>query len=417
MKKNLQYKAQRMGLKMTVNNSKVNNIQSKSVNKRVFYIDNIRIYLTLLVILHHLAICYGGSGDWAIHESDFRPIDEITVIIFTIFNIVNQSYFMAFFFLLAGYFTPRSFDKKGTIVYVKDRLIRLGIPLVVYAVFFSPLVEFILYNYAYGDPNQYISLFDVWDSRINQLKIGVDHLWFLLALLIFALIYVLYRIVRDALSLKHTNPLFVNQFPRNRVIVSSIGIIALMTFIVRIFFLSGETIIFNFQLGHFIHYTFFFWVGILAYHGKWFESLSDSQARQWILVAVLSFPLLVLLMLGLIDFDSSEPFGPFLGGLTYQSLVYSTWESLALLSISITLLYIFQKNFNYSNPLLKELAASSYTAYIIHAIFIITFAIILLPLDISASVKYVIISVIGVPSIFLISYCIRKLPLVTKVLG
>ena len=29
---------------------------------RLFYIDNLRILLTILVILHHLAIIYGGSG-------------------------------------------------------------------------------------------------------------------------------------------------------------------------------------------------------------------------------------------------------------------------------------------------------------------------------------------------------------------
>ena len=33
---------------------------------RLFYLDNLRIYLTILVILHHTAIAYGGAGDWAI---------------------------------------------------------------------------------------------------------------------------------------------------------------------------------------------------------------------------------------------------------------------------------------------------------------------------------------------------------------
>ena len=30
----------------------------------LFYLDNLRIYLTVLVILHHASIAYGGAGDW-----------------------------------------------------------------------------------------------------------------------------------------------------------------------------------------------------------------------------------------------------------------------------------------------------------------------------------------------------------------
>jgi glucan biosynthesis protein C len=33
---------------------------------RLLYIDNLRILLTILVILHHLAIIYGGSGGDAV---------------------------------------------------------------------------------------------------------------------------------------------------------------------------------------------------------------------------------------------------------------------------------------------------------------------------------------------------------------
>ena len=31
---------------------------------RLFYLDNLRIYLTILVILHHAALAYGGAGNW-----------------------------------------------------------------------------------------------------------------------------------------------------------------------------------------------------------------------------------------------------------------------------------------------------------------------------------------------------------------
>ncbi|MHA2290506.1 MAG: hypothetical protein ACXABG_17100 [Promethearchaeota archaeon] len=37
--------------------------QQKSTKRsRIFYMDNIRVYLTILVVLHHLAVGYGGAG-------------------------------------------------------------------------------------------------------------------------------------------------------------------------------------------------------------------------------------------------------------------------------------------------------------------------------------------------------------------
>ena len=76
---------------------------------RLFHLDNLRIYLTILVILHHTAISYGGAGDWTIIDPS---VDDISPIFLTLFTAVNQSYFMSAFFLLAGYFTPGHWIKR-----------------------------------------------------------------------------------------------------------------------------------------------------------------------------------------------------------------------------------------------------------------------------------------------------------------
>ena len=77
---------------------------------RLAYLDNIRIFLTALVIVHHSSLAFGGGGSWEVMDP---ARDEITSIILTYFTAVNQTYFMSAFFLLAGYFTPRSLEKKG----------------------------------------------------------------------------------------------------------------------------------------------------------------------------------------------------------------------------------------------------------------------------------------------------------------
>ncbi|MEO1258629.1 MAG: hypothetical protein AAFZ15_07520 [Bacteroidota bacterium] len=39
-------------------------MKKKAIKSCIFYIDNLRIFLTALVVLHHLAITYGAPGDW-----------------------------------------------------------------------------------------------------------------------------------------------------------------------------------------------------------------------------------------------------------------------------------------------------------------------------------------------------------------
>lgn len=384
-------------------------VTKEQEKSRVFYIDNIRIYLTVLVILHHIAVGYGGSGAWLVYESSFYAIDGLTVLLFTLFNAYNQSYFMALFFLLAGYFTPRSFEKKGVKTFSKDRLIRLGIPLVVYAALVSPVAEFIARNYAYA---QNVSFIEIIQDRITYIIIGVDHLWFLLALLFFAGFYVLYRRIQPSISTSDST----SSFPKDKLIIMAIVAVALIGFIIRIFSPIGYSFFFNFQFGHFTHYAFMFCFGIMAYNGKWLDKLSGSQAKRWIGVAVLVVILLPILLLTLVDL-SNPVFTPFLGGLTLESFIFSIWESFALLSISIGILYVFKTRFNRSNKILKNMGGSAYTAYIIHAIVIVGLQILFLPIVLPALLKAVIVAVIGVPLVFGLSALIRKIPGFSRVLG
>jgi len=186
---------------------------------RLFHLDNLRIYLTILVILHHNALAYGGTGAWGVRDPG---VDEISPIIFTIFNAVNQSYFMSVFFLLAGYFTPRSLEKKGSGPFLTDRLIRLGIPLLVYSILIFNINGFILSRFVYGVP--------------FQVHIGYQpgHLWFLQALLIFALIYVIYKAITGRNGEISPFQIYRDRFPPDVVLLLSIVVLGVITFAVRL---------------------------------------------------------------------------------------------------------------------------------------------------------------------------------------
>src|SRR5580698_6391567 len=110
--------------------------------QRDFYIDRLRSVMTALVILHHTSITYGAPGGW--FWTELKPSATPTSLLLTVFVATNQAYFMGFFFLLAGYFTPRSLERKGYASFLKDRFLRLGLPLLAFIVILGPLTAAIV---------------------------------------------------------------------------------------------------------------------------------------------------------------------------------------------------------------------------------------------------------------------------------
>ena len=95
--------------------------------ERDLYIDRLRTAMTALVVVFHAAITYGGDGGWFYHEVEHSA--SPSSLLLTLFCATNQAYFMGFFFLLAGYFTPPSLQRKGYARFIADRFLRLGLPL------------------------------------------------------------------------------------------------------------------------------------------------------------------------------------------------------------------------------------------------------------------------------------------------
>ncbi len=86
--------------------------------KRLLYLDNLKVCLTVLVIFHHAGQAYGDGGGWAYTPSN--PA-EVMPWIWHFFS-VNAAFFMGLFFLISGYFIPASYDKQGASVFVQKKL-------------------------------------------------------------------------------------------------------------------------------------------------------------------------------------------------------------------------------------------------------------------------------------------------------
>jgi len=369
---------------------------------RLFYLDNLRIYLTILVVFHHAALAYGGAGNWGVKDP---AVDDISPIFLVFFTTVNQTYFMSAFFLLAGYFTPRSFQSKGSKQFLIDRLIRLGIPIAIYTTILVNINEYLL-DVCYRD------------STYN-IKIGYDPgpLWLVQALLLFAVIYAIFRALADRSATKKSIQLYRDTFPPDAILFLCIAILTVLTFLEHLVFPVGKAIFLNFQAGYFVHYTFCFYIGVLAYRGDWFRRLSKAQARRWGIMSLVVIPLFFVMMVLGRALESEENVAKFTGGLYWQSFAFSLWLTFLMVGIIVFLLYFFRERLNQAGPMAKSMAANVYTVYIIHQTILYTLNILLLDINIPTIVKFFIAGLIAVPVCFLLSSLIRRIPYARRVLG
>ena len=154
---------------------------------RLFYLDNLRILLTALVVLFHAAITYGNIPIWYYTE----PARDSSGVALDLLVMFNQTFFMGFFFLIAGYFVPGSYDRKEGRSFMKHRLVRLGIPLLVFLLVLRPILIAGLYPKLRAMAAKQGADLPYWLFYLVTWDPGP--LWFVEVLLLFSALYVLYR--------------------------------------------------------------------------------------------------------------------------------------------------------------------------------------------------------------------------------
>jgi len=172
----------------------------------------------------------------------------VTVVLSGIFCGTNQAFFMAFFFLLAGYFTAPSLEKKGTGKFLKDRLIRLGIPVLIYDIFINPAIIYAILKVV-RDTSYFYSDYFIYYLKTFS-RIGTGPLWFLSALFVFSFVYsgeiLLFPIVKG--TMQSDRP-----FPKTLTIIIFSAICGLAAFGIRLWIPDGDAIkALNYQIGYFV---------------------------------------------------------------------------------------------------------------------------------------------------------------------
>ena len=370
-------------------------------SKKLFYIDNLKVGLITLVVLQHALITYGVEGGWYYAQ---KTTLTSAVVPMTLLAIINQSFFMGFFFFLSAYFVPGSYNKKGAAIFVKDRLIRLGIPLVFYSFILSPMLIYLVYYFGEGHHISFIQFLDGFHDWIN---FGV--LWFVAALLLFTLVYVLWRIVSKKYQSKSLTA------PSSRMILGFAAAVGILSFLARIVFPIGWILNpVGFQLAYFSQYVALFLLGLVASKNNWLDTFPYHKGKRFARYAPRL--LLFLMVISVIEKVAKTPQAYLTGGLHWQQLFYAVWEQLLGFSIIVALLSYGKKLWNKSSLLMGKLSRNAFAVYIFHPLVLITLSLSFRNWDVDPALKFLVVAPLAVVGSFLLASVITLIPGVRKII-
>lgn len=361
---------------------------------RNLWVDYLRSALTVLVVAHHASLAYTTFAKFdkeAYIRSTHAVVDNKRWVGLDIFENFNDVFFMALMFLIGGLFLSKSIDKKGTLVFIKDRFYRLFLPFIILGTLFMLIAYLPSYYIAKGNTDiaAYIQDFFI----VEQWPVGPP--WFIWVLFVFNLLFALLSPFIKIMG-KKANP-FIDSLQHKP---SSFFI--LLWFITWVLYVPLASAVgpgtwtgygpFDFQLSRVLLYFGYFIIGALIGTTDFNQQLLSPTSGivknwwLWVLLALLAYTILSIveqkeILANLVKTNQ-------LGLLSAWMIYFSIYTASCTLS-SIAFITTFRKLIRVSSDWWNSLVANAYLIYLIHYAFLTWIQFLLQPYDISAFEKFV----------------------------
>ena len=378
--------------------------QQISTNKRVLFFDQIRALMIALVIAIHVVPLAFTSGWIGVRVPTTGSPDAFFVVAGSFFAYFCNTFFMCMLFLISGYFVPRSVHKKGIARYLKDRLLRIGVPF---------LVGLLLINNASVLLGRLSPSSPLAELSWNTLPFNsVMALWFLVVLFIFDLLYCTWVSLRgNRFSVDASVPTpqlhswIISAFVLGILEVVMLGQKDLWVALVRSP-LNGL----GAQGMHIFTYAFLFFLGCKASFHQWLERLDSHLVVRWFrfsLALALCF-LAIALVLTFNGSMSSES-----GKLVLLSALLSPFMGWGIIAY---LLLWFQHNEHRCGQWLATAGVDSFGAYVIHSLVLVIVLMTIGFIGLNHWLVALSASVLGISISFGITHQLRRIPFVARVI-
>ncbi len=341
--------------------------ESTGVAKRSAYLDNLRSFVIFLVVALHASVTYSGYGSWYYRETSPDRLDIASRAVFGLFEAFTQAWFMGILFFLAAFFATKSLAKRGPAAFVRERLLRLGLPLLVYMLVIEPFIAYFIMDY--GNMRERYGLGRFYLGYLSSFRWlgGTGPLWFVEALLFFSLPYAALRALRPAKRAQAPAPATLTTI----LIILGTGLLA---FSIRLFQPVGTNLA-NLQLCYFGAYIVLFILGVHAGERGWLEAYPEKRGLRWFVTVLCAGPVLLIVLLVV----SGAIRGSTLinGGLNWQSFAYAFWEAFVAIGFSLGLVAFFRRRFDRETAFTGLLSRNSFAIYMFHAPILITISLLL----------------------------------------
>jgi acyltransferase-like protein len=160
--------------------------------ERVACLDRLKVLLVAAIIAGHGVMSYSGlENAWPYQDVQEVALPHAADVVLGALAAPAALFTMGLFFLVSGLLTPGSLERKGTRRFVRDRLLRLGLPLVVWVLVIWPALVCAAHHVA-GEQRSYWSQVAGTDPVLDT-----GPMWFVEVLLIYSLGYAAWRARRD----------------------------------------------------------------------------------------------------------------------------------------------------------------------------------------------------------------------------
>jgi Acyltransferase family len=363
-------------------------------------LDNLKVLLVAAIIVGHALIGYSvlGGDAWAYSEVRESTLGTATFVVLLALLLPFAVFLIALLFLVAGLLTPGSFARKGAARFVRDRLLRLGVPYAVGTLLLWPALNYALYRPLGYERGSY------WTEFVGDFPVG-SVMWFVAVLLVLSLGYAAWR--RLSPGNERSRPITV------ALLLGAAGTVAGTSFLLRLVFPINSYGILGLHAWQWPECVAMFVLGTLASGQGWLGSVPVPlwhAARTATLVAAAGLAVFIALPLGF-------PLEYAAGGLHWQALLTAAFEGALTVFGPVWLLAVAQRHLDRPLPHGAALARSSYGAFVLQGVCLYGIAMALRPVPVVAEVKALVVAVGSVIGSFALSWLlVNRVPGLRRVL-
>ncbi len=317
-------------------------------SKRRYDLDWLRVIAILAVYFHHIGMPFNGDDFHIMNSESSKLLDDIMVYF--------EQFRLPLLFLISGTGTVLAFSKRNWIQFLKERTLRLFIPLVFGIFFIVPPQTFY----------QYITVFDSYWEIYSEGRFETNHLWFIENLYMISIIAIPLIIFLKTNKSKKFKSWFekISSY-KIGLLVAGLPLI-LGTIILKRYYPTGSSSLTNFSETFF--YSYFFIFGILFASSQIFWNNLKRFRRFNIAIFIISS-----LLFYCYYFVPNDLIKPYLS----ISVRWDIWYGLCCLlgwSFILAILGYAQVLLKKPSQYLKRMNEAIYPFYILHQTVIVVLA-------------------------------------------